>query len=74
VPTVVNDDLDIIEFGTGILPEHLSVTSEGGDLKLTLNSGDSIIIRNWFAGNKVEQVKFENGQIITAEQLSGFRR
>jgi len=60
---------DIIEFGEGILPEYLTVRSEGSDLRLTLDSGDSIIIHNWFAGNKIEQVKFENGQIITAEQL-----
>ncbi|MEQ9726992.1 calcium-binding protein [Pseudomonas sp. WHRI 8822A] len=66
---------DTIEFGMGISPSDIVVRKSGSDLQLTLKgSDDRITITNaliigWNATDVVDEVRFADGTVWSAEQL-----
>ncbi|MCG3202970.1 MAG: hypothetical protein NFCOHLIN_02857 [Gammaproteobacteria bacterium] len=46
----------------------VSVARVGSDLKIT-SGANSVSIRNWFAGNRIETVEFADGVVRTASEL-----
>ena len=63
------DKLDIVQFGTGILPTDVTLQRSNSDLILTINgTSDSLCIYNYFSddaagGYQVEKIAFANGTV-----------
>jgi len=72
ITELAGEGSDTIHFGAGIAANQLKVSRAGNDLEVRLaGSGDGMTIRGWFAaeGNRVEQFRFDDGQVLTASQL-----
>jgi Ca2+-binding RTX toxin-like protein len=65
------NNLDIIQFSTGITPAGVAVTKSGNNLILTVSATDKITVTNFFAAaaNQIEQVKFADGTIWSIQNL-----
>ncbi len=46
----------------------IGVARVGGDLKI-VSGANSVSIRNWFAGNRIESIEFADGVVRTASEL-----
>ncbi|MFR9721105.1 calcium-binding protein [Aeromonas diversa] len=75
-------NIQVIELGQGLSPEHICVEHRGDDLVLTHNPyqmqsyGDSdalVSVRDWFSNPAVrtEQIRFADGTVWTVEDLAG---
>ena len=68
--------VDVLQFGPGIAPQDVSVTRIGTDLVLKLFNGtDSITIKSWYSTqgattNQVEEVRFADGTVLLASELT----
>jgi len=62
---------DIVEFGAGITVNDLELIYDNHALKINIKgTSDSLIIQKWNIDTfKIGQFKFENGSILTAEEL-----
>ena len=61
---------DKIIFGSGILQTDLGFEKQASDLKITLSgSNDSITIKGWFAGNKIETLKFYDASTLSISEV-----
>lgn len=68
-------DLDVIEFGSGISPDDIAVTAEGGE-SLWLRhvvTGDSIRVMGalWFDFMRIGEIRFSDGTVWTTADLEG---
>ncbi|MER0044607.1 calcium-binding protein [Pseudomonas sp. MGal98] len=67
--------LDVIRFGTGILPSDIQALHQNGDLILNLRgSTDSIRVFGYFlnngtGANTIEEIRFANGQLWSFGQV-----
>ena len=67
------DNVDILSFGAGITAENLTLTSNGGDLIMTVGNGaDQLTIQNFFFGNRyaIERVVFAGGGEWNAAEIA----
>ncbi|PNA02786.1 hypothetical protein C1X30_23570 [Pseudomonas sp. FW305-BF6] len=64
---------DIIEFDASVLPTDIIFTRSGNNLVFRLQGGsDRITVSNFFsAGYKIDEVRFANGVVWTAQQIMG---
>ncbi len=66
--------VDALVLGEGIDPAGMAVSQSGLDLQVQFSATDSVTIRDWFVGQRIEVFDFFNGLQITAatmEALSG---
>ncbi len=69
---------DTISFGPGISPENVIFARNQNNLEIIIkNSPDKVIIKNYFitdydinVGNRIEEIKFSNGVVWNAENIS----
>lgn len=60
---------DRIEFGAQVTEADVAISQDGNDLLLTLDSENSIRIQNWFLGNKIEEIEFDDGTLLNLAQI-----
>jgi len=63
---------DIVVFSGGITLADLNLIKEGNNLRIALKgTADALVVENWFLDDsyKIDQVKFADGSILTADQL-----
>jgi Ca2+-binding RTX toxin-like protein len=65
---------DAIELGAGIAPADVRASRSGLNLVLDFLSGgnpsaDRLTVENWYAGARIEQLRFADGTVVTAAQL-----
>ncbi|MGX1902700.1 calcium-binding protein, partial [Thermolongibacillus altinsuensis] len=61
---------DVLQLGEGITPEGVEITRNGNDLIIhTGNEGDTITVEGWYAGNKLESIRFADGTTWTQEEI-----
>ncbi|OYY73521.1 MAG: hypothetical protein B7Y40_09150 [Gammaproteobacteria bacterium 28-57-27] len=63
---------DSIRLGNGINTDNLRITRDSSNLILTLASGDSLTINNWYIdpANRIESLQFANGTTWDAATLA----
>jgi Ca2+-binding RTX toxin-like protein len=63
---------DTVSFGPGIAPASVTVSRSNQNLVLSYGAGDSVTVKNWFAGSaqKIEQVSFAGGGNWNVAQLT----
>lgn len=71
----VDDEANVIRFGTGILPSEISVTRRGDDLLLThLNGLDSVALVDWFSPYRYTQafsgIEFSDGTVWSPQSIN----
>ncbi|WP_448214317.1 calcium-binding protein, partial [Colwellia sp. MEBiC06753] len=58
-------EYDYIRFGEGITPDNLTIEVHGDDMIFTLDSGDTLTVKNWFVdeeqNGKIEIIEFADG-------------
>lgn len=70
-------DVDVIEFGTGVAAQDVTVVSRGSDLVLQHANGDWVTVEQFFTDpNPIQQVTFDDGTVwshgdIYAVQMVG---
>ncbi|RZJ45364.1 MAG: hypothetical protein EON86_01625, partial [Brevundimonas sp.] len=76
VDNVSVSDLDVIEFGPGLLAQDATIARDGDDLIISFTSGDSVrVLRQfyhmaYFEGwEDVEEVRFADGQVWTQADI-----
>ncbi len=64
-------NVDMLEFGAGILPGDLVVTRDEEGLFIEIGGGEGIEINQWFEDEayRVEQFEFSNGTVWDAEDI-----
>ena len=66
--------VDALVLGQGIDPAGMTVSQSGLDLRVQFSASDSVTIRDWFVGQRIEVFDFYNGVQLNAaamELLSG---
>ena len=63
---------DSIRLGTGITAQNLRITRDSANLILTLESGDSLTLSNWYIdpANRIETLQFADGSVWDAATLT----
>lgn len=70
--TLVDAGDDIVVFGKNVSPEDIAITKNGNDLVFALKgSNNTLTIKNWYTSKeqRVEKFQFENGLVLTSEQI-----
>lgn len=70
--TLVDAGDDIVMFGKNVTPEDIAITKNGNDLVFALKgSNNTLTIKNWYTSKeqRVEKFQFENGLVLTSEQI-----
>jgi hypothetical protein len=64
----------VLEFGPGVAPEDLSGERSGNHLVLSLETGETLTVHNFFHGDgryrPVQEARFEDGTVWGSEQLA----
>lgn len=65
------DDVDVIELGPGMTLDIMRATFVDKDLKITFANGtaDQIIIEGFLIGGAPAELRFDNGDVMTRQQL-----
>lgn len=69
----ITPSYDTLSFDTGITANSVSYTRLGNDLRVFINTADSILIKNWFAEPtdhfKIDLFQFADGTSLSFEQI-----
>ncbi len=71
-PDSLTGNTDTIELAADILPGDVQLTHVGNDLILSLATGDTLTVANWFRDGgewRVEQIAFGNGTLWNADAI-----